>query len=166
MKFDSKYKHYKHKKTIHDKSHQCEVCLRFFEYKSSLVVHKRTHTGEKPFVCSTCGKGFATKYKLQLHKATHSDERKFKCDVCPDDRSFKTKGQLALHMVFHYEKKHSCPKCKTKFYFSTRMKNHMKNCGKPTYFSCGKCGRKFDALEDLKKHEKINISKLFCTNNL
>ena len=87
----------------HDKSYQCEVCLKFFGTKQSLLIHMRKHNGEKPYVCLTCDKRFSTMSNLKRHQATHSDERKFKCEICPDDRYFKTKLHLKNHMKFHYE---------------------------------------------------------------
>ena len=86
----------------------------------------RTYIGEKPYVCSTCGKRFAKKSSLQNHQATHSDERNFKCKICPDDRYFKTKDQLKMHMKFHYEPKHSCVHCNKKFHTSSNLKAHEK----------------------------------------
>ena len=146
---------HKHMK-VHDKSHQCEVCLKCFESKSYLVIHMRTHTGEKPYACSTCGKKFARKHNLLRHQVAHSDEKKFKCGICQDDRYFKTKAALRNHMQLHSEPKHCCVICNKKFHTSTYLNDHMKNHFKPAY-SCVKCGEKFYTSGSLKEHKERNI---------
>ena len=124
--FKTKVQLSNHMKFHYEPSYQCEVCQKSFFTKSQLTIHMKTHTGEKPYVCSTCDKRFAQKQHLQNHQTTHSDERNFKCNICPDDRCFKTKGQLSNHMRFHYEPKFTCLRCNKKFHTSTNLKSHEK----------------------------------------
>ena len=110
----------------YEPSHQCEVCQKSFYNTSDLTRHMRTHSGVKPYVCPFCDKRFATKSDLKKHQATHSNERKFKCNICPDERYFKTKGQLRKHLVYHYEPKHSCLHCNKKCHTLTDLTKHLK----------------------------------------
>lgn len=43
------------------KHHVWPECDRGFCQRSDLIKHKRTHTGEKPYVCKECGQGFSRK---------------------------------------------------------------------------------------------------------
>ena len=50
---------------------QCEVCSKRFVNKSTLKVHQRTHTEERPYKCYVCDKSFGTKATLKAHEYTH-----------------------------------------------------------------------------------------------
>lgn len=53
----------------------CSLCGRSFDRPSSFEVHRRTHTGEKPFECQLCGKEFGVRSNLNRHlRATHGQE--------------------------------------------------------------------------------------------
>ena len=61
-----------------ERQFKCEQCGMAFVEKSTLRLHKRTHTKEKPFICDTCGKGFGWKHHLVYHETTHSKSKVIK----------------------------------------------------------------------------------------
>ncbi|KAG8228785.1 hypothetical protein J437_LFUL006664 [Ladona fulva] len=56
--------------SVGHRSHVCQSCSKRFYSNASLLIHIRTHTGEKPFVCDVCHKGFNVKSNLIRHMRT------------------------------------------------------------------------------------------------
>ena len=61
---------------------KCHICGREFARRTNLLLHYRTHTGEKPYTCDTCGKSFSQSGSLKAHKRIHTGEMPYQCSYC------------------------------------------------------------------------------------
>lgn len=59
-----------------EKTFSCDTCPYTAFTKADLVVHQRTHTGEKPFLChfEGCDHAYSQSGNLEMHKKTHTIE--------------------------------------------------------------------------------------------
>lgn len=54
----------------------CDFCPKSFSKKHKMLIHRRMHTGEKPYECSVCGKAFSRKDHMIKHMNIHYKYRK------------------------------------------------------------------------------------------
>ena len=81
------------------KLHQCPVCSYSTPLRSNLVIHHRTHTGEKPFACNFCPYVSVSKSDLVKHIRTHTGEKPYSCPKCPYQTAISC--NLKKHMSIH-----------------------------------------------------------------
>ena len=60
---------------------RCDECGKYFSASRSLILHKKIHTGVRPFTCPVegCGKSFYVNAQLVRHSFSHSNLRTEKC---------------------------------------------------------------------------------------
>lgn len=109
------------------KSFECPDCLKMFSTETSLHVHRRIHTGERPYPCQDCGKAFRQSTHLKDHMRLHTGEKPFKCEVC--DKAFTIAMRLSEHRRIH--------------------------TGERPY-TCAECGKAYRSFSNLWKHKKIH----------
>nr|VZI05668.1 unnamed protein product [Spirometra erinaceieuropaei] len=81
----------------------CEYCGKVFKNCSNLTVHRRSHTGEKPYKCGLCNYACAQSSKLTRHMKTHGKD-----------------GRPS----------HLCKYCFTPFIVPSTLEKHMRKCMK------------------------------------
>ncbi|KAJ8016957.1 hypothetical protein DPEC_G00012780 [Dallia pectoralis] len=82
---------------------ECYICHRVLSCQSSLKMHYRTHTGERPYKCKICGRAFSTKGNLKAHYGVHRANTPLKmqhsCPIC--QKKFTNAVVLQQHIRMH-----------------------------------------------------------------
>lgn len=73
-----------------------------FSRSGILARHKRTHTGEKPYVCKYCTKAFSQSNDLSSHLRIHTGEKPYVCDMCGS--AFRQSSALKTHKKTHADR--------------------------------------------------------------
>jgi len=128
------------------------------EKKSSLKAGGKVH------VCSSSGCEFMTnrKDKIVLHERTHNGERPFKCLEC--DFSSRRKDKLVVHMRKHNkERPYACLRCDYRASKQCKLKQHMRTHTGERPYVCTVDGCAFSSSQpaNLSTHHKKSHPDLF-----
>lgn len=135
---------------------ECPICKGVY-LKSSLEVHIRNHSGQRPYACLICNKDFTTKWNLKLHKWTHASRvsKPFKCDQCKG--AFIRESDYTAHMNSHKSiRPYTCNYCGAQFIRKYNCQRHVKEHENEKMFNCKVCGKCFHRSYYLKDHMRIH----------
>ncbi|KAL6083920.1 hypothetical protein STEG23_037997, partial [Scotinomys teguina] len=90
---------FRYERSQREKSSISSQCVKALAYPSTLQMHEKTHTGEKPYGCNQYDKAFAQNRHLQRHKRTHTGEKPYECNQC--GKAFAYHQSLQMHKRSH-----------------------------------------------------------------
>ena len=135
--------------------HMCDECGRTFTRSSTLIIHKRIRTGNKPYVCQQCGRAFRQLGNLSRHQLTYTTSKPYICQHC--DKAFNRASNLHTHMRTHTDyKPFNCDFCGKRFHQKVDMKIHRYTHTGEKPHKCQKCGRGFKQLSHLTYHMRTH----------
>ncbi|KAH7980979.1 hypothetical protein HPB49_020642 [Dermacentor silvarum] len=135
----------------------CGICGKAYARPSTLKMHLRTHSGERPYRCLQCSKCFSQAANLTAHLRTHSGEKPFRCPVC--ERRFSQSSSVTTHMRTHSgERPYRCFLCKKAFSDSSTLTKHMRTHSGEKPYQCRLCLLRFSQSGNLNRHMRVHAN--------
>lgn len=166
--------------------------MKSYQFRTSLLIHKEIHAGERKFKCNQCEKSFQTNESLAIHVRMHSNlmleiiRQRTKSSFVNSEKNSESlfndpEKQTEETKIFGCQEKTSpkdkttektkrgkfrCDECDKRFFKKRNLNIHKKIHIKNLSFPCPICFKNFTSPTNLKLHEKTHINSYSCDTNL
>lgn len=144
----------KHQQRCQTKRYICDICNYMTFSIGNLDLHKRKHTGERPFACPSCDKRFTRVAHLNQHVKLHANDFEMHCNMC--GRGFSEERELLRHELTCKNRMFQCHMCRDTHIRMDNLRRHIKiiHMGEKEIL-CEYCSKQFPAKSSLTKHIKF-----------
>ncbi|XP_055709432.1 zinc finger protein Xfin-like [Phlebotomus papatasi] len=141
-----------------ERKFKCPHCPKTTKTATNLKLHIRTHTGEKPYECADCGKCYVQKCALKVHITMKHDRDKKKteiCQICGKGFYFSRRLRNHIREIHTNRERYPCSICGKTYSAKNGVAIHMQSHFKnPQAFPCPKCNKKFDTHIQMMQHHR------------
>ena len=148
------------------------TCTKTFMTNQKLIVHVRTHKGEKPYSCKYCNKTFSQQENMKEHEKTHTEEKPCRSKKKMPLMNSITNGGKSIDMKVRTENDSNSEKpvavvetkdCSKKPLIEEKENSDGKMSDSKKYqqeiktrnLYCGYCPRRFKSNHHLQNHERF-----------
>uniref|UniRef100_A0AC35U1G6 C2H2-type domain-containing protein n=1 Tax=Rhabditophanes sp. KR3021 TaxID=114890 RepID=A0AC35U1G6_9BILA len=155
-----------HKVLVHDRTHECEICVKTFLSDVLLKTHAakkhpskkdkaclaQSPANKKQYQCQICERSYETYYNYKEHLAKHGGKT-FQCTIC--NKFLSGQSALSRHSKIH-TKPHSCVLCFERFSSNYDLECHWSYYhSDKKKFNCKHCQRYLYNYSGLLRHERL-----------